>query len=410
MRLLHTSDWHLGRSFGPVPLHDDQCAFVDWFVATAVQQGVELVVIAGDVYDRAVPPTRSIELLRSALVRLHDAGISVVVIAGNHDGPERVAAYDGLLDASGVYVRGGYDRAGEVLQLQFADGPLSIVAVPYLDPVLQPIDAPEGERATEPIAPVEAGSAGVPLVDDSDLVAPRVRRSTHHEVLQAALERARTRGLGARSVAVAHAFVTAAGRAPAESESERQLTVGGHGQVDAGVFQGFSYTALGHLHTPQSIGSPTIRYSGTPLAYSFSEVTPKQVVLVELGADGAADVTPLPVPVGRRVATIEGTLEQLLASPRPQHVDDFVRAVLTDPGPVIDAKVQLQRVYPWVVEVQLRPADRDDAVTDAASAQHRNRLQPIEAAAAYWADVHRRPLSPAEHLLLAMGLQQVRQQ
>src|SRR5689334_3123002 len=141
MRLLHTSDWHLGRSFGPVSLHDDQEAFVGWFVELALSEAVDLVVIAGDVYDRAVPPTRSIELVRTALVRLQRAGIQVVVVSGNHDSGERVAAYDGLLDAAGVHIRGGYARAGEVLRLELADGPLDVVTLPFLDPVVAPPDA-----------------------------------------------------------------------------------------------------------------------------------------------------------------------------------------------------------------------------------------------------------------------------
>ena len=140
MRILHTSDWHLGRSFGPVSLHADQAAFLDWLVEVVVAERVDLVVVAGDLYDRAIPPTESVALLRDTLDRLVAHRVRVVAIAGNHDGPERLAAYDGLTDLSGVLVRGGFGRAGAVTTLELADGPLDVVAVPYLDPVLTPPD------------------------------------------------------------------------------------------------------------------------------------------------------------------------------------------------------------------------------------------------------------------------------
>ena len=122
MRVIHTSDWHLGRSFGPVSLRRDQEAFCDWFVATAVEHRADLVVIAGDLYDRAVAPTESIELFRATVRRLRAANIVVAAISGNHDGADRVSPYDDLLDAGGMYVRGGYEGVGRVVTLTFADG------------------------------------------------------------------------------------------------------------------------------------------------------------------------------------------------------------------------------------------------------------------------------------------------
>jgi len=395
MRLLHTSDWHLGRSFGPVSLHEDQVAFVDWFVRLAVQERVDLVVVAGDVYDRAVPPTRSIELVRSALVRLQGAGIQVVVITGNHDGAERVAAYDGLLDAAGIHVRGGYARAGEVLRLAFADGPLDIVPIPFLDPVL------------EPLADVADATGVADATDAAGVAAPvAARRPTHHVVAARAMGRARLAGIGARSLAVAHAFVVGGGYAPTVSDSERELAVGGTGAVDATVFDGFSYTALGHLHTPQLVGSPAVRYSGTPLAYSFSETRAKEVVLVEIDAAGVSRAEAVPVPVGRGVLTLTGTIAQLIGRADATAVGRFVRAVLTDQGAVIDAKARLQAVYPLVVEVELRPAIAADGL-DRIPVHHRRRLQPAEAAAAFWHDVHAADPSDAERELLARGLDAV---
>jgi exonuclease SbcD len=365
MRVLHTSDWHLGRNFGAVSLHDHQVAFVDWLVAVVVAEQVDLVAIAGDVFDRAVPPTPAIDLLRSALLRLRAAGAQVALIAGNHDGPERMAAYDVLLDPSGVIVRGGYRCAGEVVTLEFADGPLDLVMLPYLDPVLEPVEAMVGEVGE---------------------VVER-RRRTHHEVLAAAAERARLALRSPRSLALAHAFVVGASGTAAVSDSERQLTVGGTAEVRAEVFAPFSYTALGHLHTPQQVGGPTVRYSGTPLAYSFSETAAKQVVLVDLAADGVADVIELPVPVGRGVSTVRGTIDELLAAAPSAAVQHWVRAVVTDPVPVLHSKTRLAEVYPHIVEVDWQPVARAGQPA-ALAAEHRRRLSPAEVVEAYWAELH----------------------
>jgi exonuclease SbcD len=278
MKILHTSDWHLGRSFGSVSLHDAQTQFCEWLLEVAVSEKVELLVVAGDLYDRSIPPQESVVLWRETLKSFHMAGIAVVAIAGNHDGADRVAAFDGLTDEARIYVRGGYGRAGEILTLNVSDGPLDIALVPFLDPQLAP---PEWKAEL-----AEADS-----------------KPTHESVLRMALDRARTSSQAGRSLAVVHAFVGGSTTA----ESERQLTVGNTDQVAADVLDGFSYVALGHLHTPQKIaGSDTIRYSGTPIAYSFSETGAKSVVLLDMSSNGACSVEAVPVPVGRGVITLTG--------------------------------------------------------------------------------------------------------
>lgn len=392
MRLLHTSDWHLGRSFGGHALLAHQAELVDWLVDVVAAERVELVVVAGDIYDRAVPPADAVALFREALRRLRAAGARVVAVAGNHDGPERVAAYDGLTDLAGVHVRGGPARAGEVLHLEASDGPLDVVAVPFLDPVLtlpgdQP-DAPSDHALGEPPEGA-AGSGSRPV------------RPTHESVLAAALARGRAGCRGVRSLAVAHAFVS--GGEP--SDSERLLTVGGSGQVAASIFDGFSYVALGHLHRPQAVGvQDTVRYSGSPLPYSFSEVHPKQVVLVDLPSSGPATVTELAVPVGRRVATITGTLEHLLTDPAHEACRDcFVRAVVTDPGYVVDAKVRLRERFPHVVEIELQP-DRLERPDGGGGTDRGERRTPLETALAYWRDVVGDDASGEVHDLLSEAL------
>ena len=360
MRILHTSDWHLGRNFGPVSLLADQAAFVDWVVEVCAQEQIDLVVIAGDVYDRAIPPNEAVVLFRDALVRLQRGGQVVAVITGNHDGADRVAAYDELMDASRVFVRGGYSKLGEVIALEFHDGPLDLVMLPFLDP----------QAAPDSLA--EAADDG-----DDDAYERRLRR-THQSVLAAAIDATAPNRRGVRSLAVSHAFVTG-GEA---SESERQLSVGGAATVDVAVFEPFSYTALGHLHRPQQV-APTVRYSGTPLAYSFSEAHRKSVSVVDLAADGGCSITELAVPVGRPVHTVEGTIDELLRrEPTPAERDSLVRAVVTDAGVVLDAKPRLAKVYPHVVEIVLRPPVVAGGVGGAAV--DRRVVSATEAADAFW--------------------------
>lgn len=355
LRILHTSDWHLGRSFGPESLLGEQQAFADWIVGVAAEREVDLVVIAGDVFDRAVPPADAVELYTATLRRLVGERRRIAVIAGNHDGPERLALYDTLLDDAGLFVRGGYGHAGEVVRLEMRDGPLDLVLLPFLDPQAAPDDAPAG--GGDGTAPADAGLSGgadEPAIEDP--VRRRLRR-THESVLRAAIATARAALSAPRSLAVAHAYV----RDAAASDSERDLAVGGAGMVDGGLFEGFSYTALGHLHAPQWVGgaagSRRVRYSGTPLAYSFSETAAKSVTLVEMSPGGDCGTEEIAVPVGRRVRTVRGTLDELLAVEVTAEVrESRVRAILTDRGVVLDAKRHLAERYPHVVEIVMEAA------------------------------------------------------
>ena len=368
MKILHTSDWHLGRSFGPASLLQAQQAFLDWLIAQCREHQVGLVVMAGDVFDRAVAPTEAVVMFRNALERMLDTGAIVAVITGNHDGADRVASYDTLLDLSGAYVRGGYTNPGDVLHLHFPDGPLDVVMLPFLDPQAAPDDYPD---ATD--VPVDATSDGA--------FERRVRR-THQSVLRSAIAAARGNLTASRSVAIAHAYVAGA----TTSESERQLSVGGTGTVDAALFDGFSYTALGHLHRPQTVGGrDTLRYAGSPMAYSFSESQPKSIAIVDMAPDGTCTTETVPVPVGRAVVTLTGTMDELLSTTPPTSVvESFVRAIVTDPGVVLDAKQRLSAVYPHVVEIDLRPPVASG--TSGSGSFELATMLPEDAIEAFWLD------------------------
>lgn len=374
MRIVHTSDWHLGRQFGPYSLQGDQERFVDWFVDTVRARSADLVVIAGDIYDRAVSPVDAIELFRDAVRRLLDTGAAVAVISGNHDGADRLSPYGDLGDSGGFVVRGGYSGVGGVVPLEFPDGPIDLVLLPYLDPVAAPDDFGSGEDPT-----IAAAPAG-------DLVERR-RRRTHESVLRSAIASA-VPGLRApRSLAVAHAFVTGG----TSTESERQLVVGGTGEVPVSLFERFSYTALGHLHRPQQVGGSAVRYSGTPLAYSFSEDHPKSIEVIDLDPSGNVTVETVPVEVGRRVCTISGTIAELLDPDRHRHAHDcFVRAIVTDRETVLDARSRLATVYPWLAELRLTA---QITAVDGADAVDVSELDPLDATRRFWAHVEGSPPS-----------------
>ena len=265
MRILHTSDWHLGRTLHKVDLHEHQAAFVDWLVDLVREREVDVVVIPGDVYDRAVPAVTSVKLLDSALARLADTGATVVLTSGNHDSPERLGFGRGLMRA-GVHLLTDIPGIEHPVSVEDEHGEVLLFGLPYLEP---------DRVRTELVAEGEA---------------PLAR--SHEAVTRAALDRVRERAAahpGARTVVLAHTFVTG-GEA---SDSERDLSVGGVDSVPAGVLSGIDYLALGHLHGCQdltaAVGAPAW-YSGSPLAFSFSERTHrKSVLLVELGAPGSGE-------------------------------------------------------------------------------------------------------------------------
>lgn len=400
MKIIHTSDWHLGRSFGPLSLRGDQEAFCDWFVELVRDEAADLVVIAGDLYDRAVAPTEAIGLFRDTIGRLLTTGTVVAAITGNHDGADRVAPYSAWLDVSRFYLRGGYDRVGSVVTHDFTDGPLDLVLLPYLDPRAAPdgYDLPVGSDGDETSGTPEGGGEGNDTASGSGTLVARRHARTHQSVLEAATGVARASCRSTRSVAIAHAFVTGG----TGSDSERALTVGGTGAVDASVFDGFSAVMLGHLHRPQRIGDgDRLAYSGTPLAYSFSEDHPKSVRILDLDATGVLTATSVPVPVGRRVATVEGTIDELLdPASHPDAHDAFVRAIVTDRATVLDAKARLATVYPTVVEIQLRPGGQAQEALAASAPAATVRRTPIDAVHDFWVAVEGTPPDDAVETLL----------
>ncbi|WP_030777089.1 exonuclease SbcCD subunit D [Streptomyces sp. NRRL S-920] len=350
MRLLHTSDWHLGRSFHRVNMLDAQAAFIAHLVATAREREVDAVLVAGDVYDRAVPPLAAVELFDDALHRLADLGVPTVMISGNHDSARRLGVGAGLIGRAGIHLRTDPAACAEPVILADDHGDVAFYGLPYLEPAL----------VKEEFAVAKAG---------------------HEAVIGAAMDRVRadlaTRARGTRSVVLAHAFVSGG----QISDSERDITVGGVAAVPAAVFEGVDYAALGHLHGSQTL-TARVRYSGSPLPYSFSEADHrKSMWLVDLGPEGKIEAERVDCPVPRALARIRGTLDELLDDPGlARHEEAWVEATLTDAVRPDDPMARLCERFPHTLSLVFDPAraPEDPDVSYAQRLQGRSDQQVAE--------------------------------
>jgi exonuclease SbcD len=372
MRLLHTADWHLGRAFHGEDLLGAQAAFLDFLVGVARAEGPDGIVVAGDLFDRALPPVDAVRLASEALWRLSEVA-PVVVVSGNHDSAARLGFGAELFARADVHVRTDPASAGVPVEL----GGGLVYPIPYLEP---------------------------DLVRDALGCAER----SHAAVTEAAMGLVRAdlaaRGAGpggAPIVVVAHAFVAGA----AGCESERDLAVGGAAHVPASVFAGVDYVALGHLHGPQVVGRGLGRYAGSPLAFSFSEAGQrKSVALVSVESTGVpAEVELVEAPVARPLATLRGTLDELLADPRlHDHAGAWVQATLTDPVRPSDAMERLRRRFPHAVVLQFDPQGALGAPGD--SYQRLRGLDDGELVRRFVADVRGREADGDELTLLQDAL------
>jgi len=329
MRLIHTSDWHLGRTLHGESLLEHQGAFLRWLLDQAVTRQVDAVLVAGDVYDRAIPPTDAVRLLDETLVAFARARIPVVLTSGNHDSWVRLGFASRLSEAAGIHLRTRVEDITRPVVLRDAHGEVGIYGLPYL----------------------------LPDAVMADLGAER----SHASVLAAAGGRVRAdaaaRGLS-RTVVIAHALVTGGNT----SDSERDIRVGGIADTPPGVLAGCSYLALGHLHGQQRVdtgGATAAGYSGSPLAFSFSERHHhKSVTLAEIGGDGTVEAQPLRTPVPRPLREVRGRLDDLLARADTDLADlagAWVKAVLTDQARPVAPMERLRERWPHTIALDFQP-------------------------------------------------------
>ena len=342
---------------------------------------IDLVVIAGDLYDRAIPPTDAVRLFDDALVALHEADASVVAITGNHDSPSRVAVADRVLEQTGVAVRGDVSRCTEPLRFQPDDGgpPVHIYPVPYLEPSLA---GPELDRL---------------YVTTGDADHQESRRASHDKVTDQATALIRRHASAAgpiRTVVVAHTFVAGG----TETDSERALSIGSIDRVGLSAFEGFDYVALGHLHRSQDFDNGRIAYSGSPLPYSFSEEgSTKSVRIVEMDAAGRCSTEAVPLGVGRPLRTLTGNIADLLKNPEFTDAEEArVRVRFTDDELPLQAMARLQQRFAHAVVLEHTPKGRlAPGSTDVAAAVETVE-DPLELTLRFWSDQHGRDTTSPE--------------
>jgi DNA repair protein SbcD/Mre11 len=405
VRFIHTADWHLGRLLHGVHLTEDQAHVLDQFVDLVRQVRPHAVLVAGDVYDRAVPPVEAVALLGDTLDRIvRGLGVPVVLIAGNHDSADRLGFGSELLACEGLHVVGPLGPQQVVVTVQNGTEAFAVLPIPYAEPALV--------RERLPASGVHDHAAAMALL----------------------CERARAAApAGAPSVVVAHAFVAGG----AESESERPLSVGGSGNVPAGTFAGFSYVALGHLHRPQAITVPRpaavaqtaaaqstqlslaaapptgslLQYAGSLLPYSFAEADHvKSVAVVEVAGGspvgtGSPRVELVRLSPRRQVRRLHGLLADILAQGQADpNANDYLEVTLTDHGAIYDAMGRLREVYPNTLS--LRRAELEIAATRQPARDHRT-MTERELFAGFFQQVTGELLSPDQDQKLVDTLEEL---
>ena len=318
MKLIHLSDLHLGKRVGEVSMLEDQTSILDRVLDIVDGEGPDALLIAGDVYDKSVPSAEAVTLFDDFLCRLARRKLPVLVISGNHDSPERLAFGSRLMEGAGVHLSPVYDGNVKPITLTDEHGPVDFWLLPFLKPAHLRRFYPE---------------------ETIDSYTDAVGAAIAHMNIDPSR----------RNVLLCHQFVT--GAATCESE---ELIVGGTDNVDAAVFDGFDYVALGHLHGPQNVGSSRIRYCGTPLKYSFSEASQyKSVTVAELGEKGDLTLHTVPLTPRHDMRVIQGTFAQLTAenSDAAGEREDYLHIILTDEEDVPEALGRLRLVYPNILKL-----------------------------------------------------------
>lgn len=371
MRLLHISDLHLGKRVNEYSMLEDQAHILEQILKIADQEQAQGVLIAGDVYDKPVPPAEAVRLLDYLLSSFADRKIPVFFISGNHDSRDRLSFGAELFKKSGVYMAS--EGFLEKVDREDEYGELSIWLMPFLKP-----------------AQVRS-------------VYPEKDIQTYTDAVRAVLEEADL-DPAKRNILVAHQFV--AGAVQCESE---EVSIGGLDQVDVSVFDGFEYVALGHLHRPQSVTRETVRYCGTPLKYSFSEVhDQKSVTIVELKEKGETAIKTVPLTPLRDMKELKGTYLQLTSRPfyEKQERDSYFRITLTDKEDVMDAVGKLRMIYPNLMKLDY------DNVRVRTQMQYEEmeaveQKRPDEVVAEFYQVVNGRPLSDEQSKLVEEMMEEV---
>lgn len=327
MRLIHLADLHIGKRVNEFPMIGDQRYVLEQVLEILDKRSVDGVILAGDIYDKPIPPAEAVQLLDWFLTELAQRQMPVYMVSGNHDSGERLAFGAKLLERSQIHVAAVYDGTLDPIPLQDEYGTLYLYLLPFVKP-----------------AHVRRALAGRDPLQDYEQ-----ELSTYHDAVQLVLERADI-DPDNRNLLVAHQLVTGAKRCESE-----EISVGGIDNVDAALFDAFDYVALGHIHGPQGMTRETIRYAGTLLKYSFSECRHnKSITLVELREKGKVTIEELPVKPLHDMRQIKGAYDTLMSYDfyKEHDKEDYLQVILTDEEEIPDAMGRLRTVYPNIMNLQ----------------------------------------------------------
>ena len=364
--ILHLSDLHLGRRFHDVSLLEDQRYILEQILELLDSNGADAVVVAGDLYDKPVPPAEAVQLLDWFLTQLSRRSLPVLLVSGNHDSQERIAFGTDLLPSSGIHVSPVFEGPAEPVILRDQYGPVCFYLLPFIKPIHVRRAFPDREILTYTDAVQTVVEAWQP---DS----------------------------ACRNVLVAHQLVTGGLRSDSET-----VSIGGLDDVSVSALEGFDYVALGHLHRAQSVHSDRIRYCGAPLAYAFSEGgREKSVTWVELGEKGQVQVTETLLKPLRGTETLRGTLETLMQ----QSTEDYVRIILTDEEDVSNAMARLRSRYPNLLRLEY-DNPRTRAALELPQTQEQS-LSPLELLEQFYEQRNSRPMSPDQRQLAKAWMEEI---
>lgn len=347
MKFLHLSDLHIGKRVYEFSMLEDQRFILRQILEIAEREKPDGVILAGDIYDKAVPPAEAVQVMDGFLTALSKMGITVFMISGNHDSPERIAFGSEIMSGRGVHVSPVYDGKGRSVTMEDQYGPVTIWLLPFIKPAVVRHVFPDEEIQTYQDA---------------------VRTAVEHMAVDPK----------ARNVLAAHQFVTGASRCESE-----EIFVGGIDNVDAALFDVFDYVALGHIHSPQSVGREEVRYCGTPLKYSFSEAGQvKSVTVVELGEKGNVGLRQIPLMPLRDMRKIKGTYMEVSARSfyEGTNTEDYVQITLTDEEDIPDGMQKLRAIYPNLMRLEYdnRRTRENREITAFGEVQQKSELELFE--------------------------------
>ncbi|GEN53982.1 exonuclease SbcCD subunit D [Halobacillus faecis] len=380
MKILHTADWHLGKIVNYVHMTEDQRHILQKFVEIVGREKPDVIIIAGDLYDRSIPPKQAVELLNETLTTLiNDYQVPVLAISGNHDSPDRLNFGSQMFRKQGLFLDTKIKKDREPVTLYDQDGPVHFHLIPYVEP------------------------AEVAYAFEDESI------KTHQQAAEALINDIEQRfNMADRHVWIGHSFLAGG----MESESEERLSmIGGSPYVDARLFKAFSYVALGHLHQPQRVTEDYIRYSGSILKYSFSEVNhEKSVTMVHMDQEGSCEWEKIPLTPIRDFQVIEGYFEDLLVGEATDNPENYLHVRLLDDGQLVDPMGKLRKVYPNILHLERRRSKTNLQMEELQEVKKRQKLSHADLFASFYEDIKGESIPSERKELIEQAIDKLRKE